>query len=88
MESVLHRELLRPSEVAEICGVSRNTVYRWLRRRVLTRHSIGGCTYVTGAELRAFLNGGEVSLEAPESEPGDEAEKDAHELLRSFRRGR
>jgi len=88
MESVLQKELLRPSEVAEICGVSRNTVYRWLRRRVLARHSLGGCTYVTGAELRAFVNGGEALLEAREPDTGDDVEEDAHELLLSFRRGR
>jgi excisionase family DNA binding protein len=43
--------LLRPAEVAEILGLHRNTIYRWLRRGILGRIRLDGSTYINGQEL-------------------------------------
>ena len=48
MKHILRKELLRPAEVAEICGVTRNTVYRWIRREVFEPVTLAGCTYIRG----------------------------------------
>jgi hypothetical protein len=48
----LEKELLRPAEVAAICGVTRNTV----RAQLFGRVRIRGSTFIRGAELRAYLN--------------------------------
>ena len=80
----LDKDLLRPAEVAAICQVSRNTIYRWLRAHQFGRVRIGGCTFIRGAELRACLN----------SESGDRGTapevqvrltSEAEEMLLSFR---
>ena len=85
MESILRKELLRPAEVAELCGVTRNTVYRWMRRGVFERVALGGCTYIRGRDLRAHLNGNPSLCDQPEVGCEDELEQEAQEMLLSFR---
>lgn len=85
----LEKDLFRPSEVAALCGVSRNTVYRWIRRNLFDAVRIGGCTFVRGSELRAFLNGKlEIKTET-ELKPSskDDRAREAERMLRSFRNG-
>ena len=70
--------------MAEICGVARNTVYRWLSRRMFVPVKIGGNTYIRGDALRAHLNG-RIELDAdPVVEHDDELEKEAEAMLLSF----
>ena len=85
MESVPRKELLRPSEVAELFGVSRNTVYRWLRREVFVAHRIGGCTFIRRADVRAHLGGESELYEGTLPELEEDEERDAQEMLLSFR---
>ena len=85
MEDILRKELLRPAEVAEICGVTRNTVYRWLRREVFEPVTLGGCTYIRGRDLRAHLNGDPSLCGEPEDGYEDDLEQEAVEMLLSFR---
>ena len=85
MDSALQKELLRPSEVAEICGVARNTVYRWLSRRIFVPVKIGGNTYISGDALRAHLNGCLKLDTDPVGEYDDELGNDAEAMLLSFR---
>jgi hypothetical protein len=85
MESILPKELLRPAEVAEICGVTRNTVYRWIRQEVFEPVALGGCTYIRGRDLRAHLNGNPSICDEPEDTCEDELEQEAAEMLLSFR---
>ena len=85
MEDILRKELLRPAEVAEICGVTRNTVYRWIRREVFESVTLAGCTYIRGRDLRAHLNGDPSHCEEPEDGCEDELEQEAVEMLLSFR---
>lgn len=49
--------LLRPAEVAAILRLNRNTIYKWLRRGILTRIRLGGATYIKGRELLDRLAG-------------------------------
>ena len=49
--------MLRAAEVAEICGVQRNTVYRWIKRGVFRRVKLGGGTFIRADELREHLSG-------------------------------
>ena len=85
MSSVFQKDLLRPSDVAEICGVTRNTVFRWLRRGLLERVRIGGATFVKGEDLRFYLNGHAAAPTDLLSDTGDELEIEAKEMLLSFR---
>ena len=85
MEDILRNELLRPAEVAVICGVTRNTVYRWIRRNVFVPVSIGGCTYIRGRDLRAHLNVNPSLCDQPEAGFEGELEQEAHEMLLRFR---
>jgi hypothetical protein len=85
MENILRKELLRPAEVAEICGVTRNTIYRWIRRKVFVPVSIGGCTYIRGRDVRTHLNGNPSLCNPPEAGCEDELEQEAQEMLLSFR---
>ena len=85
MKRALQQELLRPAEVAELCGVTRNTIYRWLRRKVFVPVSIGGCTYIRGRDLRAHLNVNPGLCDQPEVGGEGELEQEAHEMLLRFR---
>ena len=85
MEDILRRELLRPAEVAEICGGTRNTVYRWIRREVFEPVILGGCTFIRERDLRAHLNGNSSLSDQPEDGSEDELEQEAQEMLLSFR---
>ena len=77
-------ELLRPGKVAAICGVTRNTVYRWLRRGVLRRIKIGGVTYVSASALREYLNGEARRVEEAGS-VDETVELEARRMLADFR---
>ena len=85
MEDILRKELLRPAEVAELCGVTRNTIYRWIRRRVFVPVSIRGCTYIRGRDLRAHLNGSPSLYDQPAAGCEGELEQEAQEMLLKFR---
>ena len=52
--------LLRPAEVAGMLGLHRNTVYKWMRRGLLTRVRLGGATFVSARELVERLDRDEV----------------------------
>lgn len=85
MKSVLQKEVFRPSEVAGLCGVTRNTVYRWIRQKVFLPVTLGGCTYIRGRDLRAHLNGDSEFYEQPNEEGEEDLEQEAQEMLLSFR---
>ncbi len=79
-----HKEalfLLRPADVAEVLGINRNTVYKWLRRGILTRVRIGGSTFVSGHELLRVIEG--AGERAPVADPG--LRRRARALLEEFR---
>ena len=85
MEDILRKELLRPAEVAEICGVTRNTVYRWIRRKVFEPITLGGCTFIRGRDLRAYLNGNSSLWDQPDVGCESKLEQEAQEMLLKFR---
>jgi hypothetical protein len=85
MEDILRKELLRPAEVANLCGVTRNTIYRWLRRKVFVPILIGGCTYIRGRDLRAHLNANPDLCDQPEVGSEGELEQEAQEMVLKFR---
>jgi hypothetical protein len=88
VDSALEKKLLRPSEVAEICGVARNTIYRWLRRGVFIPVKIGGATYVKGDDLRVHLNGCPGVAQDLVDEERDELGSEAKAMFLSFRNHR
>jgi excisionase family DNA binding protein len=45
-----------PAEVARITGISRNTVYQWLKADELRSRRIRGVHYIPAAEVRALLD--------------------------------
>ncbi len=50
-------ELISAAEAASICGTSRNTIYRWLRRGVLEKFREGGRTFVRRQEVENYMKG-------------------------------
>lgn len=78
-------ELLRAAEVADICGVRRNTVYRWIKRGILTRVKIGGATFILAEELREYLRGAKLR-EAVATSSANSLDDEARRLFDRFSR--
>ena len=59
-----------PSEVAELCHVTRRTVYNWITSRLLTAEKVGPRRWIVrGAFLKAFLERGGVKPAAQKTAP-------------------
>lgn len=43
-----------PQEVAELLGVSRQTVYNWITKGLLQAHKVGGTFRIYETDLKAF----------------------------------
>ena len=50
-------EVYSPSEVAEKCGVTRNTVYGWIRKGRLRSVNTGGRVLIPAAAYDEFMEG-------------------------------
>ncbi|MES2178479.1 MAG: helix-turn-helix domain-containing protein [Gemmatimonadota bacterium] len=51
----MERILLRPSEAADACGVSRSQMYQWLKEGIIPSLLVGGCRRVSVESLRAWI---------------------------------
>lgn len=47
----------RTREAAELFGTSKATLYRWIKRGLLTKHKRGAATYLEIAEIRRVITG-------------------------------
>ena len=56
---------LRVSDVAEMLGVSRSTIWRWQTERGLKTVSIGGVTRIRESDLDVFLKHHETNNHKP-----------------------
>ena len=50
----MDRIAYRVNEAAEVLGVGRSTIWKWLSEGRLTRHKIGGCTLIRADEIDAL----------------------------------
>ena len=46
-----------PAEVAEMLGVSRQTVYNWMKSGKLKAHKLGGTIRINESDLKEFTGG-------------------------------
>lgn len=51
---------IRPTQVAELYGIHRSTLYRWTRAGLIKIHKRGTSSFVRAADLAALIEGEEV----------------------------
>lgn len=54
-KNIKRRELFGVQDVADLCGVSRVTIWRWIKSGKLTAHDVAGRTIITSEDLFELL---------------------------------
>ena len=56
MAATMERLAYTPTEAAETAGVSRPTIYRWMKMEGFPVARIGGCTRIPAQAFKEWLN--------------------------------